>query len=270
MLTVDTRYHLRHETFNLTAEATILQWLADGRIHALAFNDHMAGTIKQRHRPDKMRTMLDRSGLKEPEFLALVEGVHARADEVPASIERLASAARAAAVPMLSHDDMSPECAAGFADSAARSPNFPSMKRRRRQQRRQAMRSSSALRTWCAAARIPAVPPQASWPRADSAARSPPTITIRPCRWRRSASPRRGLDLAAAWPLVSSGPAAALGLTDRGLIREGLRADLVLVEVRSPLPPRIVATIVRGQIALLTEPDRFRHMSVPRTPVTLV
>ncbi len=36
----------------------------------------MGRTIKQRHRPDKMRTMLERSGLKEPDFLAMIERVH--------------------------------------------------------------------------------------------------------------------------------------------------------------------------------------------------
>ena len=40
-LAADTRFHLRHETFNLDAEAEILQWLRDGRIDLFAFNDHM-------------------------------------------------------------------------------------------------------------------------------------------------------------------------------------------------------------------------------------
>ncbi len=271
MLTVDTRYHLRHETFNLTAEATILQWLAEGRIHALAFNDHMAGTIKQRHRPDKMRTMLDRSGLKEPEFLALVEGVHARADEVPASIERLASAARAAAVPMLSHDDMSPEMRGWFRGLGCTIAEFPINE----ETAAAAAEAGDAIvfgapnvvrggsHTGCPAASIMAARGLCNVLASDYYY---PALPLAPFRLAQEGA----LDLAAAWPLVSSGPAAALGLTDRGLIRECLRADLVLVEVRSPFPPRIVATIVRGQIALLTEPDRFRHMSVPRTPVTLV
>ena len=40
-LAADTRYHLRHETFNLDAEPEITEWLAHRRIDALAFNDHM-------------------------------------------------------------------------------------------------------------------------------------------------------------------------------------------------------------------------------------
>ncbi len=57
------------------------------------------------------------------------------------------------------------------------------------------------------------------------------------------------LDLPQAWGLVSTNPAAAVGLADRGAIAEGLRADVVLVD---PAIPRVVATIAGGQVAYLT------------------
>ena len=57
------------------------------------------------------------------------------------------------------------------------------------------------------------------------------------------------LDLPRAWELISTNPAAAAGLTDRGAIAEGLRADVVLVD---PAVPRIVATIAGGLIAYVT------------------
>jgi len=41
----DTRFHLRHETYNLDAEAEIGQWLSEGRIDLFAFNDHMDSTV---------------------------------------------------------------------------------------------------------------------------------------------------------------------------------------------------------------------------------
>src|SRR6516164_7573831 len=47
-LGADTRYHLRHETYNLDAEAEIMTWLARRRIDAIAFNDHMSGTATHR------------------------------------------------------------------------------------------------------------------------------------------------------------------------------------------------------------------------------
>lgn len=39
-LAADTRFHLRHETYNLDAEAEIAGWLSEGRIDLFAFNDH--------------------------------------------------------------------------------------------------------------------------------------------------------------------------------------------------------------------------------------
>ena len=53
-----------------------------------------------------------------------------------------------------------------------------------------------------------------------------------------------GWDLARAWALVSSGPASGLGLTDRGTIAPGLRADLV---VASQDLARVHATFVAGR-----------------------
>jgi alpha-D-ribose 1-methylphosphonate 5-triphosphate diphosphatase len=57
------------------------------------------------------------------------------------------------------------------------------------------------------------------------------------------------LDLPRAWGLISANPATAVGLSDRGAIAEGLRADLALVD---PTVPRVVATVAGGRVAFLT------------------
>ncbi|MFX4446994.1 hypothetical protein ABTA86_19590, partial [Acinetobacter baumannii] len=62
-LAADTRFHLRQETYNLEAESEIVQWLADGRIDLLAFNDHMTATISDMAKPQKRNRMIERSGL---------------------------------------------------------------------------------------------------------------------------------------------------------------------------------------------------------------
>jgi alpha-D-ribose 1-methylphosphonate 5-triphosphate diphosphatase len=53
-LGADTRYHLRHETYNLDAEPEISEWLAGGRIDAIAFNDHMSGIVESADRAHKL------------------------------------------------------------------------------------------------------------------------------------------------------------------------------------------------------------------------
>jgi alpha-D-ribose 1-methylphosphonate 5-triphosphate diphosphatase len=71
------------------------------------------------------------------------------------------------------------------------------------------------------------------------------------------------LPLAAAWQLISSAPARAAGLADRGMLAAGQRADIVLVDDSVPLRPRVVAVIAAGRLVHLTEANRL-----VRSPVT--
>jgi alpha-D-ribose 1-methylphosphonate 5-triphosphate diphosphatase len=67
---------------------------------------------------------------------------------------------------------------------------------------------------------------------------------------------RGGLDLAAAWGLVSANPAAAARLTDRGVIAPGRRADLVVLADDGQYRP--LATIAAGRIAYLSSEGAAR------------
>ncbi len=248
-LSVDTLLHLRHETFNLDAEPVILGWIEQGRIDCLAFNDHMAGTIKQRHRPDKMAGMVARSGLTEAGFLALVERTHARADEVPASIARLAAAARGRGLPMLSHDDMSPEMRAWYRGLGCVVAEFPINEETARAAAAAGdpivFGAPNVLRggshTGCPSAAEMAAAGLCSALASDYYY---PALPLAPFRLAKEGR----LSLARTWDLVSSGPAEALGLADRGRLVAGGRADVVLMEDRSPLPPRVVATLAGGRL----------------------
>lgn len=123
-LGADTRCHLRYETFNLDAEAEVTGWLDDRRIGMLGFNDHMPGENTP-PRTRKVAEMAARAGLSREDFLALVERLRTRADEVPGSISRLAAAANASDVALLSHDDMSPEQRRWFRALDCRLAEFP-------------------------------------------------------------------------------------------------------------------------------------------------
>jgi alpha-D-ribose 1-methylphosphonate 5-triphosphate diphosphatase len=89
-LAADTRFHLRHETYNLDAEGEIGQWLAGGRVDLFAFNDHMESTVTSAARPRKRAQMVERCGISDEEFDCQVKRVVSRAHDVPASIARLA------------------------------------------------------------------------------------------------------------------------------------------------------------------------------------
>jgi alpha-D-ribose 1-methylphosphonate 5-triphosphate diphosphatase len=124
-LAADTRFHLRQETYNLDAEAEIMTWLAEGRIDLFAFNDHMHATVASLEKPHRRSRMVERTGLSGKAFDALVERVVSRADDVPASIDRLAQAARQANVRMLSHDDESPAMRSAFRAQGVGIAEFP-------------------------------------------------------------------------------------------------------------------------------------------------
>ena len=64
----------------------------------------------------------------------------------------------------------------------------------------------------------------------------------------------RRADRLSLWRLVSSGPARAMGLDDRGEIAVGKRADLVLVDWPDGLAPAIEGTWVAGRPAYRGRP----------------
>jgi alpha-D-ribose 1-methylphosphonate 5-triphosphate diphosphatase len=65
------------------------------------------------------------------------------------------------------------------------------------------------------------------------------------------------LPLHEAWALVSTNPAEALMLSDRGVIEVGRRADLLVVDARDVHSPRLVATLCAGRIAYLADGSRL-------------
>ena len=181
--TCDMRVHLRWEAYNLDALDTALADIAAGRVHLLAFNDHTPSILKKLHDPVEGAKYAGRAGMKMEAFRAFTDRIAARAYEVPAALERIGAAARAANLPMASHDDDTlPR--AGPLPRSGRAHLRVSDGRRGRPRRSHAQMSMSswAARTWCAAGRISTGPPPPRWPRPGSATSCRPTIIIR--RWR--------------------------------------------------------------------------------------
>jgi alpha-D-ribose 1-methylphosphonate 5-triphosphate diphosphatase len=72
------------------------------------------------------------------------------------------------------------------------------------------------------------------------------------------------LPLAQAWDLISAAPAKAAGLTDRGVLAEARRADIILVDDTVPLRPRVIAVIAAGRLVHLTDSSRLIRSSIAR------
>lgn len=268
-LAADTRFHLRQETYNLDAESEIIDWLSEGRIDLFAFNDHMDSTVASLTKPLKRSRMVERTGLTHEAFDHLVQRVTARSQEVPASIARLAQAARAADVRMLSHDDASPAMRQSYRALGVTIAEFPVNE--------ETARDAAAASDFIVfgAPNVVRGGSHTGWTSAaDMIAKGLCSVLASDYYYPAPllAAFRLAADgvrpLAAAWQLISSAPARAAGLADRGTLAAGQRADILLVDDTVPLRPRIVAVFAAGRLVHLTEANRLTRSSIaPRKAI---
>jgi alpha-D-ribose 1-methylphosphonate 5-triphosphate diphosphatase len=264
-LAADTRFHLRHETYNLDGEAEISQWLAERRIDLLAFNDHMDTTVTSLEKPHKRQRMIDRTGLSGEEFDRLVERVNSRADNVPASIARLATIARDAGVRMLSHDDDKPEMRKAYRAQGVAIAEFPVNE----ETAREAADGGDAI--VFGAPNVVRGGSHTGWTKAsDMIAKGLCSVLASDYYYPAPllAAFRLAADgilpLPRAWDLVSKAPAHAAGLSDRGTLASGQRADILLIDDQLSMRPRIVAVIAGGRLVHLTEASRLTALPAAR------
>ncbi len=247
----DIRVHLRWEAFNLAALDQALAAISNGRVHLLAFNDHTPAILSRIAEPVAAAKYSERAGVTLAEFRAVAEQAAARASEIPAAHARLAAAAQAAGLPMASHDDGSVAARDGFRALGADICEFPMSEAVARHATCAgdwvAMGSPNVLRGgshmgWASAAQMV----EAGLCRVLTSDYYYPALLQAPF----ILAARGTVDFPAAWALVSANPAAAAGLSDRGSLAAGRRADLVLV---APEPsPRVVATMAAGAFVFMS------------------
>jgi alpha-D-ribose 1-methylphosphonate 5-triphosphate diphosphatase len=196
----------------------------------------------------KMEDRARRSKISPAAYIGLLKEVWGGRDQVPDAIHRVAALARAAGAPMLSHDDTQVETRDYYRALGATVAEFP-MHDRVFQAARDAgdaivlgapnaMRGGSHL---------------GSPGAADMVARGLCDILASDYYYPAMLGAVARLladgvaDLPALWKLVAQNPARALGLTDRGRIGPGLRADLVLLDWPAGGTPAPIRTWVSGR-----------------------
>ena len=247
----DMRVHLRWETYNLEAMDLALGAIAAGRVGLLAFNDHTPSIVSKLDDPVASAKYAERTGLSVTAFRALAEQVAARREEVEPALARMAAAGVAAGVPMASHDDDSLAVRDSFRARGARICEFPITD--------EVARAAVAAGDWVAMGSPNVVRggSHLGWSSAAAMAQAGvcrvltsdyyyPALLQAPFMLAASGP----LDLAASWALVAGNPAEAAGLSDRGRLAEGLRADVVVVS-EDPRP-HVVATIAGGRLVFST------------------
>jgi len=247
MLGCDTRVHLRHEALSLATVDLVSAWIEEGKIDLLGFNDHSAMVVRDLATPEGLALNSWRTGLPVREYEALAQtALQCREAAIPA-VERLASLANAAGVTLASHDDEDPEMRAWFRKQNCRICEFPIT--------RETAEAAAGEGDWIVFG-APNVVRGASHCRRMPASEA---VRLNLCSVLTSdyyypsllhGAFRLASDgdcsLAESWSLVSRNPARAVGLTDRGEIAEGRRADLAVVDDGHPGLPHVVATFVEG------------------------
>ncbi|MGR3434710.1 MAG: alpha-D-ribose 1-methylphosphonate 5-triphosphate diphosphatase [Shimia sp.] len=278
-LTAENRIQLRWETFAFEGLET-LEWAFDAPlIPSLAFNDHLSMAMRSWDTPiqdrlwehDPAYALVDvddpdvaprrwakvaaRTGLDLPDFMALMRDVWSRRPEVVDTIRGIAAKARDKGVPMLSHDDTQPATRAFYRDLGATTSEFPMTMGPTRDARDHgdaivfgspnAVRGGSHIGSLGAGDMVAAG-------LCDMLASDYyyPAMLAAVDRLDREGR----ADRATLWGLVSSGPARAMGLHDRGTLEVGKRADLVLVHWPDGHAPAIQGTWVAGRAAYRAQP----------------
>ncbi len=286
-LTVENRLQLRWETFCTEAEPLIAHVLAGPDRPALAFNDHTTSMLLDydvpvQDRPFDQVTPYPVTAFNDPRFLkkmadqarraqitpeaytATIQAVWQRRGEVPAHIARMAALAQAHKAPMLSHDDSQAETRSYYRGLGATVAEFPMHDRVFLAAREagdaivlgapNAMRGGSHLGS-----------PGASQMIARGLCDILASDYYYPAML--GAVARLHADLVASlpalWKLVSLNPARAMGLTDRGRIATGQRADLLLLDWPEGHAPAPLRTWVAGRSGYSALP------SVPQTEPAL-
>ncbi len=255
----DMQLQLRLEINLLDEYDRALALIDHAGIKFVVFNDHLPHkALAAGKRPPRLTGQALKSGRSPEAHLALLQGLHARRDEVPDALEKLAQKLTAQGIRLGSHDDHFPEDHLRMARIGAVISEFPE--------------TEAAAQTAFEAGHpvIMGAPNLVRGGSHDGRVSAAQIIEFgyvtalasdyhypapRQAAWKLV---QGGMPLQQAWALVSSGPAELLGLTDRGHITEGLRADLTILEAETK---RVAATITGGRLAYLSGDIAQRFLS---------
>lgn len=250
-MVTDLRGQLRFETYQLDLYDDLPAMMEAWGLRYVVFNDHLPHDRLQEGRQPRRLVSQALKARRSPEkHLAMMQAMEARSEEVPAALDALCKALAAKGITMGSHDDTTPEGRAIWAARGATVAEFPETL---------AAAEAAAETGSIVVMGAPNVVRGGSHNLNLSAI---DLIAMGYCDALASdyhyPSARRAAlmlwqngmrDLNGAWGLVSAGPAAVLGLKDRGVLEAGKRADIVVLD-RETL--RVAATLVQGRVSYMS------------------
>ncbi len=244
----DLRAQLRFETHMLDDYAAFEALVAKHSVGYVVFNDHIQHErLEKGLLPRRLNGMALKSR-RSPEMLhKLLQKMHDERGLVPEAVQALAARLAAKGVRLGSHDDRTREERAFWQDAGVTLSEFP--------ETAEAGEAAYEL----GAGVILGAPNVVRGGSHNGNVSAVDLIAMGQCDALASdyhyPSLRRAaffvaeaglLPLHEAWALVSSGPARLLGLSDRGTLEQGQRADMMIVDAKTK---RFAATIAAGRIS---------------------
>jgi alpha-D-ribose 1-methylphosphonate 5-triphosphate diphosphatase len=245
-LKVDNRIHIRWETFAIEQVPAITQLFRRSKKPALAFNDHTSPNLSHARQDAKIRKAAERALLEVDAYQVLLQERKDRIDEVPCAIDQVAAIAREHAIPMLSHDDATVETRQTFRDKGVSIAEFPmnweTAEEAASHNDNTVFGAPNVVR---GGSHNGAISAEEAIRRGQCTILASDYYYPAPLYAAFHLASQGTLSFEAAWSLISSSPAKAMGLFDRGVLAAGKRADLILIPNSSTRP---TATIVAGEL----------------------
>lgn len=249
-LVTDLRPQLRFETHLLDDYAGLPARIAEWGVSYVVFNDHLphARLAEGRKPPRLVGQALKAQRNPEVHFQMLLD-LHARRAEVPAALGRLCAELGRMGVQMGSHDDQTAVDRAAWRARGVKVSEFPETL-----EAAEAASDAGDVVILGAPNLVRGGSHKGNVSALDVVSMGLADAVASDYHY---PSPRRAalmlarsgvMDFAAAWALVSAGPARALGLDDRGVLQAGKRADLVVLDAGD----RVAMTVSGGRVSYLS------------------
>jgi alpha-D-ribose 1-methylphosphonate 5-triphosphate diphosphatase len=249
-LVTDLRAQLRLETHLLELYDRVPDLVAEWDVPYVVFNDHLPhGRLAQGKQPPRMVGQALKAGRNPEVHFQMMLEMHARQHEVPAALDHLCARLAAMNIRMGSHDDATQAGRDAWHRRGVRIAEFP--------ETLEAAEAAKAAGDFVVLGAPNVV--RGGSHKGNVSAIDLVTLGLGDAIASdyHYPSPRRAalmlektgvLSLVEAWAMVSSGPAAVLGLEDRGVLAPGKRADLLILDSRTE---RVAATMVKGRFSYL-------------------
>ncbi|KEJ88831.1 alpha-D-ribose 1-methylphosphonate 5-triphosphate diphosphatase [Sulfitobacter donghicola] len=258
-MVTDLRGQLRFETYQLELYDELPAKMDEWGLRYIVFNDHLPhDRLKEGRQPRRLVSQALKARRSPENHLALMQSLESYADEVPSALDWLCGQLGQRGIAMGSHDDATAPQRAAWAKRGVNVAEFPETLEAAEAAKEGGgivvMGSPNVVRGGSHNLNVSAVDLIAMG-YCDALASDyhyPSARRAALMLWQNGM-----LDLAGAWSLVSAGPAAVLGLSDRGTLEAGKRADMVVLD-RDSL--RVAATLVQGRVSYMSGDIAARFM----------